>query len=157
MKGEGMVEEFAYKDVSGRWVGGYVTRKAAMEAGSEQSDRKQVITAPLDPETPAYFARFEAQAVLSSIISGLENGVGLGKVVEIDSSVRRLQKILDANPLQASDDFDARLQLDLMNRLQASVEAWISENRIEFAPPKFVRHMAEELHVVGTNLDIPLL
>lgn len=152
-----MIDEFAYKDGEGRWVGGYPTREAAMAAGADQTQRKQVITAPLDPESPAYFARFEARAVLSAMISGLENGVELGKVVEIDAAVARLQAVLSASPLQASTDHDAKLQLDLMNRLGTAVRGWITENQIEFAPPKFVRVMAEELHLVGMNLDIPLL
>jgi len=128
-----------------------------MEAGAEQSGRKQVITAPLDPESPAYFARFEARAVLSAMISGLENGVELGKVVEIDPAVARLKTVLASSPLQVHTDQDAKLQLDLMNRLEAAVNGWLTENQIEFPPPKFVRVMAEELHLVGTNLDIPLL
>ncbi|AGW95668.1 hypothetical protein N234_37020 [Ralstonia pickettii DTP0602] len=58
---------------------------------------------PSDPESPSYFARFEARAVLSAMISGLERGVELGKVVEVESAVARLQTILSASPLDAKD------------------------------------------------------
>lgn len=152
-----MSEEFAYKDREGRWVGGYPTRRAAIEAGADQTRRNQIITAPLDPESPAYFARFEARAVLSAMISGLENGVEMGKVVEVDPAVARLKTILSASPIQASTDHEAKLQRDLMAKLQAAVEGWLAENQIDFPPPKFVRVMEEELHLAGTNLDIPLL
>ena len=52
-----MTEEFALKNVDEKWVPGYPSRKAAIDAGLTEG-RTQLTTAKVEHECPSYFARF---------------------------------------------------------------------------------------------------
>jgi hypothetical protein len=75
-----MADEYAHKNEAGEWVSGFTSRRAAVNAGLS-TGKTQVITAQVEDSSPSYFARFEGQSVLSRMISGLEEGEKLGKLV----------------------------------------------------------------------------
>ncbi|WP_157221562.1 hypothetical protein [Herbaspirillum sp. YR522] len=152
-----MTEEYAYKDASGRWVPGYSTRQDAIKAGLTNG-RTQITTAKLEIECPSYFARFEAKTILARMISGLQNGEKIGKLVDSKAAVEFLKKIENAEmEFPGPSPREYELQIDLMNRLQNSVATWVSDNKLDFDRPKFIAYMSEELHVAGPDLDIQLL
>ncbi|MDB5821884.1 MAG: hypothetical protein JWR21_588 [Herminiimonas sp.] len=155
-----MADEYAHKNEAGEWVSGFTSRRAAVNAGLS-TGKTQVITAQVEDSSPSYFARFEGQSVLSRMISGLEEGEKLGKLVGGKPAQDFLRPILAAGP--GDDLFEDKvpkawhLQIDLMDRLEAAAEAWFVENNLAFVKPKFIRYASEELHVSGPNLDVPLL
>ncbi|MGO4815673.1 hypothetical protein AB4156_39850 [Cupriavidus sp. 2MCAB6] len=154
-----MQEEFGYKDAAGRWVAGFGSRRDAISAAA-QMGMTQVVTAGFSPEPPSYFARFEATRIIERMLSGMALGEHEGKLIGSEQAQDVLAPILAA---AIGDGFPGRespeswkLQLDLMDRLEAAVAAWLEENHLEFAPPKVVVYGSEQLHVTGTNLDVPL-
>ena len=154
-----MQEEFGYKDAAGRWVAGFGSRRDAISAAA-QMGMTQVVTAGFSPEPPSYFARFEATRIIERMLSGMALGEHEGKLIGSEQAQDVLAPILAA---AIGDGFPGRespeswkLQLDLMDRLEAAVAAWLEENHLEFAPPKVVVYGSEQLHVAGTNLDVPL-
>ncbi|WP_139347215.1 hypothetical protein [Herbaspirillum sp. VT-16-41] len=152
-----MTEKYAYKDAAGRWIAGYSTRQDAIKAGLA-AGRTQITTAKLEIECPSYFARFEAKAILARMISGLQNGEELGKLIGSEASVAFLKRIEKAEvEFPASSSREYELQIDLMNRLQNSVASWVSDNKLDFERPKSIVYMSEELHVAGPDLNIQLL
>lgn len=154
-----MTDEFALKNVDGKWVPGYPTRKAAIEAGLAEG-RTQLTTAKVEYECPSYFARFEARTVLARMISGLEYGEEIGKLVGGGPAIERLKCVESAEVALGKEEEERKefkLQVDLMNRLQAAVHGWIVENDLQFERPKFIAYMSEELHVAGPDLNIQLV
>lgn len=152
-----MADEYAFKDSNGRWVPGFASRHAAIEAGLAQVGT-QITTARVEYECPSYFARFEAKTVLARMISGLTHGEEIGKLVGGGSATERLKAIESAEfGFEDEAKVEVDLQIDLMNRLQGAVNAWIVENNIQFERPKFITYMSEELHVAGPDLNIQLL
>lgn len=155
-----MADEYAYKNNAGEWVSGFTSRRAAISAGLS-TGKKQVSTAQVEDGSPSYFARFEVRSVLSRMISGLEEGEKLGKLVGGKPAQDFLRPILAASPgdhlLEDKVPKEWHLQIDLMNRLEAAAETWFVDNYLEFVKPKFIRYASEELHVSGPNLDIKLL
>ncbi|MGT2508986.1 hypothetical protein [Cupriavidus basilensis] len=154
-----MQEEFGYKDAAGRWVAGFGSRRDAISAAA-QVGMTQVVTAGFSPEPPSYFARFEATRIIERMLSGMALGEHEGKLIGSEQAQDVLAPILAA---AIGDGFPGRespeswkLQLDLMDRLEAAVAAWLEENHLEFAPPKVLVYGSEQLHVAGTNLDVPL-
>lgn len=154
-----MQEEFGYKDAAGRWVAGFGSRRDAISAAA-QMGMTQVVTAGFSPEPPSYFARFEATRIIERMLSGMALGEHEGKLIGSEQAQDVLAPILAA---AIGDGFPGRespeswkLQLDLMDRLEAAVAACLEENHLEFAPPKVVVYGSEQLHVTGTNLDVPL-
>lgn len=152
-----MAEEYAFKDLNGRWVAGFASRLAAITAGLAQG-RTQLTTAKVEYECPSYFARFEAKTVLARMIDSLTQGEELGKLVGADPAVECLRAIESAGfGVEEERKAEVDLRADLMNRLQAAVHAWIVENDLQFERPKFITYMSEELHVAGPDLNIQLL
>ena len=152
-----MTEEFALKDSGGKWIPGYPSRQAAIDAGLTQG-RTQLTTAKVEYQCPSYFARFEAKTVLARMISGLKYGEEIGKLVGSGPAVDRLKTIESAEiGFEEDESKEFKLQVDLMNRLQAAVNSWVVENNLEFERPKFISYMSEELHVAGPDLNIQLL
>lgn len=152
-----MTEEFALKDVNGHWVPGFPSRQAAIAAGIDQG-RTQLTTAKVEFECPSYFARFEAKSVLARMISGLQNGEEIGKLVGGRFAVDCLEPIESAKVgLGEEGQKEFQLQIDLMNRLQAAVNSWIVDNDFQFERPKFITYMSEELHIAGSDLNIQLI
>jgi len=90
-----MTEEFALKDSGGKWIPGYPSRQAAIDAGLTQG-RTQLTTAKVEYQCPSYFARFEAKTVLARMISGLKYGEEIGKLVGSGPAVDRLKTIESA-------------------------------------------------------------
>jgi hypothetical protein len=152
-----MADEYAFKGSRGRWVPGFASRQAAIEAGLAQVGT-QVTTARVEYECPSYFARFEVKTVLARMISGLKHGEEIGKLVGGGSATERLEAIERAEfGFEDEAKLEVELQIDLMNRLQGAVNTWIVENNIQFERPKFITYMSEELHVAGPDLNIQLL
>ncbi|MCY0854847.1 hypothetical protein [Cupriavidus sp. D39] len=155
-----MQEEFGYKDAAGRWVAGFGSRRDAISAAA-QVGMTQVVTAGFSPEPPSYFARFEATRILERMLAGMALGEQEGKLIGSDQAQDVLAPILAATIGDGFPDRESpepwKLQRDLMNRLQTAVAAWMEENHLEFAPPKVVVYGSEQLHIGGTNLDVPLL
>ena len=136
---------------------GFTTRQAAIAAGLTQVGT-QITTARVEYECPSYFARFEAKAVLARMINGLTHGEEIGKLVGGGSATERLKAIESAEvEFKEEAKIEVELLIDLMNRLQGAVNAWIVENDIQFERPKFITYMSEELHVAGPDLNIQLL
>jgi hypothetical protein len=152
-----MADEYVFRDSSGRWVPGFASRQAAIEAGLAQVGT-QVTTTRVEYECPSYFARFEVKTVLARMISGLKHGEEIGKLVGGGSATERLEAIERAEfGFEDEAKVEVELQIDLMSRLQGAVNAWIVENNIQFERPKFITYMSEELHVAGPDLNIQLL
>lgn len=154
-----MTEEFALKNVDGKWVPGYPSRKAAIDAGLAEG-RTQLTTAKVEHECPSYFARFEARTVLARMISGLEYGEEIGKLVGGTPAIERLRSVESAEIALGKEEDkrkEFKLQVDLMNRLQAAVNGWLVENELQFERPKFITYMSEELHVAGPDLNIQFI
>lgn len=152
-----MTDEFALKDANGHWVPGFPSRQAAIDAGIAQG-RTQLTTAKLEFGCPSYFARFEAKTILARMISGLKYGEEIGKLVGGGFAVDFLESIESAKiGLDEEVRKEFLLQIDLMNRMEATLNAWIVENDLQFERPKFIVYMSEELHIAGSELNIQLL
>ncbi|MBB3122493.1 hypothetical protein [Pseudoduganella violacea] len=151
-----IADEFAFKDSNGRWVPGFASRQAAIEAGLAQVGT-QITTSRVESGCPSYFARFEVKSVLARMISGLAQGEEIGKLVGGGSAIERLKAIESAEfGFEDEAKVEVDLQIDLMNRLQAAVHTWIVENGLQFEQPKFISYMSEELHIAGPDLNIQL-
>ncbi|MGT2489618.1 hypothetical protein ACU4GD_01345 [Cupriavidus basilensis] len=125
----------------------------------------QVVTAGFSPEPPSYFARFEATRIIERMLSGMALGEHEGKLIGSEQAQDVLAPILAA---AIGDGFPGRespeswkLQLDLMDRLEAAVAAWLEENHLEFAPPKVVVYGSEQpprrRHESGCTASVGLL
>ena len=153
--------EFAYRDRGGKWVLGFPTRQAAIDA-AVAAGITQVVSAAALPESPAYFARFTADAVLERMIEGLRRGEQDGHLVGTVPAVTSLTRILEASggnniDVEAGPSSSWKIKIDLMNRLGESVLEWIKENGVDFSEPKCIPVGTEELHVVGTALNVRML
>lgn len=151
------MSEFVFKDAkedTTKWVLGFASREAAIEAGL-RSGLTQITTARVEDGSPSYFARFEARTILSRMISGLQNGEDQGKVIGGHQAIEALRKIESVDVLDVTSP-ERLLQVDLMNRLEKTVESWIFENDIDFTQPKFTAYMSEKLYVAGADLNIQM-
>lgn len=153
-------DEFAYKDASDRWIAGFSSRRDAMLAGTN-AGLHSVVTAAVSRQCPSYFARFEARHVLSRIIDGLAYGEQHGKLVSSEEARVLLSPIANASLADGFEDGQSspewQKQLDLMDRLEQCVAAWITETSPTMPQPKFICYGSEQVHVAGGNLDIPIL
>jgi len=154
-------KKYVYKDASQRWVTGFPTREAAIEAGLA-SGLTQFETTSVSAETPAYFVRFLASTALTRMIEGMEKGEQSGHVVNSNSARAALQKIASAdisdNFLDSSEkESDWPMIVDLMNRLQNATEAWFVENGNSSIVLGYVDYGSTQLHIAGTSLNVPLL
>ena len=71
----------------------------------------------------------------------------IGELVGSGPAVDRLKTIESAEiGFEEDERKEFKLQVDLMNRLQAAVNSWVVENNLEFERPKFITYMSEELH-----------
>ena len=94
------------------------------------------------------------------MISGLESGEEIGKLVGGTPAIERLRSVESAEIALGKEEDERKefkFQVDIMNRLQAAVNGWLVENDLQFERPKFIRYMSEELHVAGPDLNIQFI
>lgn len=153
---------FVYKNAAGKWVSGFTSRQAAIDA-AHADGLTQCETASVTTEPPAYFVRFLAPMALQKMIDGTRDGEESGHVVDSCEARETLKKIAAAKLSdgfpgdEKADPSEWNKVIDLMNRLQDAAAAWFVENGLESAAAGFVDYGSTEFHVKGTNLSIPLL
>ncbi|MDN7919196.1 hypothetical protein QZM99_13995 [Burkholderia gladioli] len=156
-------QSFVFKNSDGKWVSGFSSRQAAIEAAIS-TGLSQFETASVSTESPAYFVRFLAKVALQKMIDGMRDGEVSGHVVDSEVAQEILVKVAAAD---ISDAFESDVEgpgqvawdkiVDLMNRLQDATEAWFVHNELADVKTGFVDYGSTELHIKGMNLNIPLL
>lgn len=143
---------YAFKDGNGKWVPGFLSRIAALDAALA-TGLAQVETAALTAEAPAYFARFFARPMLEKMVEDMRRGEQGGRLISSSAAQKALLAVFETE----LTDPDFKKVLDLMNRLQTSVTEWLTANGYGHLGFEMIDTNSIELHVKGTGLNVPIL